>query len=111
VNAESPTYAWPDAIVDGVELNDEKQLQMFETYVSSNPDIRAYNCHIARKGKYPEYEDDPDNLVYGSANFHNYFDGLKAKPKGIPPLLIRPQRSYVAIDVDVRTSGRGSTCS
>jgi hypothetical protein len=96
VNAESPAYAWPDAVLDGVELNDEKQLQMFETHVSSNPEIRAYNCHIAPKGKYPEYEDDPDNFVYGSGDFHNYFDGLKVKPKGIPPMLIRPQKSYVA---------------
>jgi hypothetical protein len=29
-NAESPEYAWPDAIHDGVELDDAMQLQMFE---------------------------------------------------------------------------------
>jgi hypothetical protein len=72
---------------------------MFETYVSS--EIRAYDCHIALKDKYPEYANDPDNFVYESWDFRNYFDGLKVLPKNIPPLLIRPQRSYVAIDVEV----------
>jgi hypothetical protein len=61
-NAESPAYAWPDAIVDGVALHDAMQLQMFETFVSSNPQICAYDCHIAPKGKYPAYENDPDNM-------------------------------------------------
>jgi hypothetical protein len=58
-----------DAIVDGVELDDAMQLQMFEVYGPSNSDIRAYDCHIA--------------------------------PKGIPPMLIRPEGSYVETDVEV----------
>jgi hypothetical protein len=41
VNVESPPYAWADIIHDGVDLDDEKQLKMFETCVSSNPEIRA----------------------------------------------------------------------
>jgi hypothetical protein len=32
---------------------------------------------------------------------HNYFDGLKVKPKAISFMLIRPERSYVTIDVEV----------
>jgi hypothetical protein len=101
VVAESPAYAWQDRIHDGVELDDAMQLQMFETYVSSNPEIRGYDCHIAPKGTYPEYANDPDNFVYVRWDFHNYFDGLKVKPKAIPPMLIRPERSYVTIDVEV----------
>jgi hypothetical protein len=31
VNAESPAYAWLDAIHDGVQFDDAMQLQMFET--------------------------------------------------------------------------------
>jgi hypothetical protein len=49
-NTESPEYAWPDAIHDGVELDDAMQLQMFEAYVSTNPEICAHDCHIASKG-------------------------------------------------------------
>jgi hypothetical protein len=68
-NAENPAFAWPDAIVDGVVLHDAMQLQMFETFVSSNPQICAYDCHIAPKGAYREYKDDPDNFVYASWDF------------------------------------------
>jgi hypothetical protein len=39
--------------------------------------------------------------VFGSWRFHNYFDGLNVKPTGIPPILIRPERSYVETDVEV----------
>jgi hypothetical protein len=65
-NTESPAYAWPDLIHKGVELDDAMQLQMFETYVSSNSEIRAYDCHIAPEGKYPIYAKE---LVYRSWRF------------------------------------------
>jgi hypothetical protein len=40
-NAESPTCTWPDAIHDGVVLDDEKRLQMFDACVSTNPHMIA----------------------------------------------------------------------
>jgi hypothetical protein len=76
-NAESPTYAWPDAIHDGVVLDDEKSLQMFETYVSTNPELCAYDCRIASQGRHPKYKRVANTFVYGSWRFHHYFDGLK----------------------------------
>jgi hypothetical protein len=97
-NAES----WPDAIHDGVELDDAMQLQMFETYVSTNPEIRAYDCHIASVNRHPEHEKVASNLVYGSWRFHRYFDGLKVKPVGVLPILIRPERIYVEADSEIK---------
>jgi hypothetical protein len=100
-NKEGPDCTWPDAIYDGVVLNDEMSLQMFEQYVSTNPQIRAYDCHIASAALYDEHKKNPNNFVYASWNFHNYFDGLKVNPKGIPPMLIRLVMSYVAKDIEV----------
>jgi hypothetical protein len=74
---------------------------MFETYVSTNPEICAYDCHIASKGAHPEHKKNPNSFVDGSWRFHDYFDGLKVKPKNIPPMLIRPEKSYVETDVEV----------
>jgi hypothetical protein len=51
--------AWPDTIHDGVELDDGMQLHMFETYVSSNPEI----VHMIATSKYLEHDKDPDNHV------------------------------------------------
>jgi hypothetical protein len=64
-NAESPTYTWPDAIHDGVVLDDEKQLQMSEACVSTNPEICAYDCHIASVKNRPRYKRVANSFVYG----------------------------------------------
>jgi hypothetical protein len=77
------------------------QLQVFETFVSSNPQICAYDCHIAPKGEYPEFEKDHDNIVFASWDFHNHFDGLNVRPKKVPPTVIIPVKSYVETDVEV----------
>jgi hypothetical protein len=87
-SAESPEYAWPDAIHDDVRLDGEVLLQMFETYVPTNPEVCAYDYHIASKGKHPEHKNTPNNFVYASWSFHDYFDGLKVIPKGTPPMLV-----------------------
>jgi hypothetical protein len=55
----------------------------------------------ASKSTYPQHKKNPNDFVYGSWRFHHYFDGLKVKPKGIPPILIRPERIYVETDVEV----------
>jgi hypothetical protein len=100
-NPESSLYEWPDTIVHGVELDDVIQLQMFEVSVSSNSEIGAYECHIASKKERPTHDKDKLNRVYKSWRFHNYFDGLKVKPANTPPILIRPEKSYVAANVEV----------
>jgi hypothetical protein len=48
-----------------------------------------------------EYKLVANNIVYGSCRFHDYFDGLRVIPQGIPPMLIRPERNYVETDVEV----------
>jgi len=66
-------------------LEDLSKLAKFET---------AYRCHIAPKAFFKEHKSDPDNILYGSHLFHNYFDGDgKRRPAyahpswGVPPRL------------------------
>mmetsp|Transcript_7874 Transcript_7874/g.8349 ORF Transcript_7874/g.8349 Transcript_7874/m.8349 type:complete len:292 (-) Transcript_7874:282-1157(-) len=53
-----------------------------------------YKCHIASQAYYSEYKNDPNNILFASHLFHNYFDGDGKRPKagadpewGTPPEL------------------------
>jgi len=50
---------------------------------------QLFKCHIAPKAHYPQYERDPNNIIYLNGLLHQYFDGdgKKKKPRqgGIPP--------------------------
>jgi hypothetical protein len=51
--------------------------QSVENFQYLAPRQKLYRCHIASKSKYKKYRRDEDNIIYGSQDFHNYFDGMQ----------------------------------
>ena len=58
----------------------EKGLRSLEDLSKLAPRETINRCHIAAQTPYPQFKNDPDNIVYGSHLFHDYFDGDGKKP-------------------------------
>lgn len=72
----------------------EKGLKTVEDLHQLKYKETIYKCHIASQAHYSEYKNDPNNILFASSLFHNYFDGDGKRPKagadpgwGIPPEL------------------------
>jgi len=46
-------------------------------------------CHLHSQRKFPQYRDDPDNVLYLSRFYHEYFDGISTVPKKTPKFLVQ----------------------
>ena len=63
-----------DPIIDLRTLEDLSQIPKGEG---------IFKCHIAPQAFYGEFKNDPNNIIFGSHLFHNYFDGDgKRRPEG-----------------------------
>jgi hypothetical protein len=93
-NPLSPTYTLYDTQLERVDLDDIKQLQMFEK-PPGNVEIGTYGCHIASKKRHPELERNENNKVHASWLFHQYFDGLVTQ-NIVSLVLVRPEWVYEA---------------
>mmetsp|Transcript_7875 Transcript_7875/g.8351 ORF Transcript_7875/g.8351 Transcript_7875/m.8351 type:complete len:292 (-) Transcript_7875:282-1157(-) len=72
----------------------EKGLRAVEDFSQLKFKEKIYKCHIASQAYYSEYKNDPNNILFASHLFHNYFDGDGKRPKagadpewGTPPEL------------------------
>lgn len=64
--------------------------------LSSNPKLKCYSCLFIPKSIDTSYIDDPDNSIYGTWLFRQYFEGL-INDFEIPELVIK----YIGRDEDV----------
>jgi hypothetical protein len=51
-------------------------LKSIEKFDLLPPKTKLFKCHIASRADYKEYIKDEDNIIFGSQDFHNYFDGM-----------------------------------
>jgi hypothetical protein len=64
----------------------ERALQSLED-LTKFPNLKCYKCHIISR-KVEEYKDNPDNRIYSSWIFHQYFDGLDTE-SNYPELAVK----------------------
>jgi hypothetical protein len=51
------------------------QRRCLEDISLCRPGSKLFRCHIADKAKYPKYANDEDNIICGTSDFHESFDG------------------------------------
>jgi hypothetical protein len=61
--------------------NPEIQWHCLEDTRKVKPLLKLINCHLASQTKFPELKSHPDNVIYGSRDFHDYFDGMAIESK------------------------------
>ena len=97
-DSDSPANTHDDDIQSTTEVScsgDPVQaLRSLEDLSQVHKGEGIFRCHIAPQAFYKEYRNDPDNIIFGSHLFHNYFDGDgKRRPPpshagwGTPPRL------------------------
>jgi hypothetical protein len=91
-NPLSPAYTMYDTQLERIDLDDIKQMQMFEK-PPANAEVGTYGCHIASRKRHPEHERNKNKKVHASWLFHQYFDGLVTEDN-IPLVLVRPEMVY-----------------
>lgn len=63
--------------------------------------LKLYRCHLIPK-TVKKYKDDPDNVIYGTWVFHQYFDGLNTEGEHeYPQLAVQFERAEERAEVDV----------
>ena len=55
--------------------------------------LKPYKCRIKNKARFDKIKDDPNNLLTGSATFHNFFDGMQT----VDPITNQPRLPLMAI--------------
>ena len=86
----SPDNSRADSVSVTTSYLDPKfQLRSFQDLSRMVKHEPLFSCHIASKALYPEYERDPNNIIYLNCLLHSFFDGdgKKEIPKkgGTPP--------------------------
>lgn len=77
------------AVVVNVENPDPMiTLKSVENLQLLPPLTRLYKCHLASRADYKQHIKDDDNIIYGSQDFHNYFDGMMTTT-GDPEFAVR----------------------
>jgi hypothetical protein len=68
------------------------------------PGAKLYRCHIADKAKYPKYANDDDNIICGTSDFHNMFDG-NMMSSGRPEVAIKFDEAELQDQMNNRRHG------
>lgn len=74
----SPENSHVDSLCNSEITNDQnpdKGFRSLENLTMLAPRETIYQCHIASVAHYKIYENDKNNIIYGSHLFHIYFDG------------------------------------
>jgi hypothetical protein len=64
------------------------QLRCLEAVTLCRPGSKLYRCHIADKAKYLKYAKDEDNIIFGTSDFHDIFDGRMTE-SGLPEVALQ----------------------
>lgn len=64
------------------------ELKSVEKFQLLPPLTRLNKCLLASTAEYKQHIKDDDNIIYGSRNFHNYFDGMMTTT-GAPEFALR----------------------
>ena len=74
----SPSNTYDESISMKTLAQPEDRIQALRTVLNVQlfaPCSTIYRCHLASQTFHPRYKNDKDNILYGSALFHDYFDG------------------------------------
>jgi hypothetical protein len=100
-----PSYSLIDQIsnrsgtsVADNDIGSERSLQALENLAKLKPHLKLYICHLASKKKYSQFALDPDNIIYASAEFHAYLDGLNTEKSNFPYLALEYDNEFNSID-------------
>eukprot|EP01036_Dinobryon_divergens_P026083 gene26083-34691_t len=74
----SPSNTYNESISTKTLAQPEDRIQAMRTVLNVQlfaPCSTIYKCHLASQAFYPRYTTDKDNILFGCALFHDYFDG------------------------------------
>ena len=116
-DSSSPNNSRTDNVSDTVlttnDTDPAKSLGSLEDLTQLMKKEMIAKCHIACKAHYSEYKNDPNNIIYGSHAFHDYFDGdgKKPPPGANPGWGVMPELRLTFIDAEDPKYISGILCS